>query len=91
VVAAVWALVNQDAVFEAVIGSGRPYTIRDWEEYCFSTIGKPWDAYVTTASDHVAEYDRLVSDPAVIRDLGWRPTVDFQGLADLMLADPMSP
>ena len=85
--AAVWTLVNQDAVFEAVIGSGRAYQIRDWVAYCFSTIGRKWESYVTMASDYVPEYETLVSNPTVIRGLGWRPTVDFQRLADLMLAD----
>lgn len=87
VVAAVWALVNQDAVFEAVIGSGRAYPIREWVAYCFRAIGRPSEPHVTTASDYVAEYDVLVSDPALIRGLGWQPAVDFHALADLMLAD----
>jgi GDPmannose 4,6-dehydratase len=87
VVAAVWTLVNQDAVFEAVIGCGEAHSIREWVEYCFGAIGRSWKEHVSIDSDYVAEYPLLVSDPARIRALGWKPAVDFTGLADIMLAD----
>src|SRR5690606_24524349 len=39
-VEALWELVNQDQVFEAVLGSGKGYPIRRWLETCFSLIGQ---------------------------------------------------
>ncbi len=82
---AVWQLVNQSAIFEAVIGCGKAYSIRDWLEYCFAKIERPWQDYVVLQQDFVPEYDILVSNPKVIKSLGWRPEVGFQQLADLMM------
>lgn len=42
IVKAVWALVSQEAVYEAVLGSGQAYSIKDWVKYCFEKIGQPW-------------------------------------------------
>src|SRR5215218_1506828 len=40
VVNAVWRLVSQDEVHEAVIGSGKAYSIQQWIEICFDVVGK---------------------------------------------------
>ncbi len=76
-VEAVWTLVNQDKVFEAVIGSGIAYSIKDWLEYCFNKINKNWADFVVEDKNFVAEYSILVSNPALIKSLGWQPKVDF--------------
>jgi GDPmannose 4,6-dehydratase len=85
VVEAVWCLVNQDAVHEAVIGSGKAHSIEEWLDLCFTFIGKDWRRYVVTKSDFTAEYRILVSKPDLIRSLGWQPQVDIKGLAELMM------
>ena len=85
VVEAVWMLVNQDDVFEAVIGSGVTHSIKDWLEYCFKTIGADWEEYVVIQENYKSEYDILVSDPSRIMKIGWRPRVGFKELADIML------
>jgi GDPmannose 4,6-dehydratase len=83
---AMLALVGQDRVFEAVIGSGVTYTIRDWLEQCFGLIGKDWRDHVRMREGFVPEYRRLVSDPSTIRSLGWTPRVSFPELASMMMA-----
>lgn len=85
VVEAVWRLVNQKGVYEAVIGSGKPFSIRDWLEYCFNRVGLNWQNHVVLKSDFVPEYEILVSNPALIKSLGWQPKVDFYQLADMMM------
>lgn len=85
VVEAVWLLVNQDKIFEAVIGSGKTYSIKDWVEYCFRQINMNWKDHVVLKQDYVPEYKTLVSDPRLIKSIGWRPVVDFYKLADKML------
>jgi len=35
---AIWLLVNQNKTYEAVIGSGKAYSIREWTAYCFKTV-----------------------------------------------------
>jgi GDPmannose 4,6-dehydratase len=87
IVEAVWMLVNQDSLFEAVIGSGDLHSIREWTEYCFAKVNKNWDDFVEIRKDFVPEYNILVSNPALIKSLGWQPKVDFYQLADMMLED----
>ena len=40
IVEAIWMLVNQNVVFEAVIGNGKAYSIKDWVEYFFKKKNK---------------------------------------------------
>ncbi len=84
---AVWILVNQTAVFEAVIGSGKAYSIREWAEYCFRKINREWQDSVVKKAGFAAEYDLLVSKPALMKSLGWEPKVDFYQLADMMMTE----
>jgi GDPmannose 4,6-dehydratase len=77
-------LIEQDNVFEAVIGSGVAYSIENWLESCFSLIGKDWHSYVRLRKGFTPEYKRLVSNPATINSLGWFPTVGLLELAKIM-------
>lgn len=85
VVNAVWKLIEQDQVYESVIGSGLAYSIENWLEQCFGIIGRDWRDYVQLRAGFAPEYQRLVSDPATIRALGWTPTVSIAELARLMV------
>lgn len=83
---AIWLLMNQDDIFELVIGTGRTYTIEEWVAYCFRTVGKDWRNHVFVKPGFQPEYTRLVSDNSLLLSLGWRARVGFEQLADLMLA-----
>jgi GDPmannose 4,6-dehydratase len=85
VVEAVWTLINQDTVFEAVIGSGDAHSIQEWVEYCFKKINRNWEDYVIIDHDFTPDYKILVSNPELIRSIGWKPKVDFYMLADIMM------
>jgi GDPmannose 4,6-dehydratase len=85
VVKAIWCLVNQTDVFEAVIGSGIAYSIEDWVCYCFEKNNLNWVDYVILNDNFKPEYEILVCDPQLIKSLGWIPKVDFHQLADLMI------
>lgn len=85
VMAAVWCLVNQDDVFEAVIGSGVAHSIEEWLELCFKYVNKNWREYVKIKDNFEPEYKVLVSNPALIKSLGWQPKVDIANLAKLMM------
>lgn len=87
IVEAVWLLVNQNTVFEAVIGCGKTYSIKDWTQYCFDKINKSWKDYVKIEKDFLPEYKILVSDPSLIKSIGWEPRLNFYDLADLMMAE----
>jgi len=85
VVKGIWTLVNQDEITEANISSGRGYSIKDWLEQCFSIVNKDWQNYVVVNTDFVSPYQQLVSDASRIHSLGWKPEVDFEELAKLMM------
>lgn len=84
---AVWRLVNQDDIFEAVIGSGVAHSIEEWLNLCFSFVNKDWRNYVTIKENFKPEYKVLISNPALINSLGWQPKVDIKGLAKMMMEE----
>ncbi len=82
---AIYTLVNQDEVFEAVIGSGRAYSIEDWLKVCFGIVGLKWQDHVLLKEGFVPEYNLLVSDPNKLFSLGYKPAYNFEQLAALMM------
>jgi GDPmannose 4,6-dehydratase len=84
IVNAMWILVNQDNVFEAVIGSGQSYRIADWLDLCFKKINKNWMDHVVIQKDYKPEYNILVSNPEIMSNLGWKPNCSLSQLIDLM-------
>jgi GDPmannose 4,6-dehydratase len=85
VVEGIWLLVNQNTVTEAVIGSGKAYSIQDWLEVCFEIIGKDWKEHLDKTPNFTPEYSTLVSNPTTLKNLGWKPKMDLEDLAKLML------
>ena len=86
VVRGIYTLVLQDEIFEANLGSGLAYSIEDWLSECFQLIGKEWKNFVKLSDNFHAEYKILVSDPAIISSLGWKPEVSLSALAKIMVA-----
>jgi len=82
---AVWLFMNQDAVHELVIGCGRAYPIADWLSCCFEKLNLNWKESVILQDDFIPEYQVLVSDPKLLMSLGWRPRVELNQLANLMI------
>ena len=84
VVKAVWLLVQQDAIFEAAIGTGQAHTIEEWVNICFSLFELNWKDHVVKSNDYQPEYKILVSDPSTICSLGWLPQTGICDLAKMM-------
>jgi hypothetical protein len=76
---------NQNIVHEAVIGSGKAHSIKEWLEICFMKINKNWQDYVVINPVKRPEYQILVSDPRLMYSLGWKPKVNITGLAEMMM------
>lgn len=85
IVRSIWQLVNQEKVFEAVIGSGEAHSILEWLEYCFVQKNLEWENSVILQSEFIPEYKILVSNPQLIKSLGWQPRVGFYQLANMMI------
>lgn len=84
---AVWILVNQNEIDEAVIGSGTAHSIEEWLELCFGIAGGNWRDYISIKKDFQPEYEILVSNPALIKSLGWQPKVGIKDLAKMMMEE----
>lgn len=81
----IWMLLQQDKIYEAVIGSGESFSIQQWVEHCFNIINKDWRNYVHVKKDFTPEYKRLVCNPKSIKSLGWHPKVNLAELAKMMI------
>ena len=82
---AVWLLVNQNDIYEALIGSGMAFWIEDWVASCFKFIHKDWKDFVVVKPGFVPEFTTLVSNPERITSLGWNPKVNFDELVNMMM------
>jgi GDPmannose 4,6-dehydratase len=82
---AILVLVKQENVFEAVVGSGEPYSIEYWLKCCFDIIGKDWRDYIKLQEGFHSEYPLLFSNPALIKSMGWNPKIDIKKLARIMV------
>lgn len=82
---AILLLVQNDEVYESVIGSGKAYSIKDWIELCFGYFNLNWKDYIITERLFKREYDILVSNPSTLLGLGWTQEVDIQQLAKLFI------
>lgn len=88
---AILALVEQDEIAEAVIGSGEGHSIEEWVEHCFSSVGLVWRDHVRVSPSGRGEYARLISRPDRVKALGWTPQISFERLAEMMMTGTPTP
>jgi GDPmannose 4,6-dehydratase len=81
------ALMEQDTVFEANLGSGITRSIADWAQACFEVVNRDWRLHVVRKLDFTAEYSRISANPSRIRALGWEPRTRFTDLARMMVCE----
>ena len=87
-VRAMWLMLQQDAAGDYVIATGKSHSVRELVEVAFSHAGLDWREHVRSdpALLRPAEVDHLIGDPAKAEaELGWRPSVDFEGLVRMMV------
>jgi GDPmannose 4,6-dehydratase len=87
VIQGIWTLMSQENIFEATIGSGSYFSVKDWLKICFDKIDRNWEEYVKVKEGFTPEYKRLVSDPSTINQLGWNPEISFTQLAQIMVTE----
>jgi GDPmannose 4,6-dehydratase len=83
----IMVLIEQDNIFEAVIGSGLGYSIKDYVEKCFAYIKKDWQLFTKAKENFTAQYQQLISDPSTINKLGWGSETSFDEFVKMMLED----
>ena len=85
---AMWRMLQAKAPTDYVVGTGTTHSVRDLVETAFGHAGLDWRKYVVTDPAFIrpAEVDVLLADPRRARtELGWEPTVNFEGLVRMMV------
>jgi GDPmannose 4,6-dehydratase len=87
-VRAMWLILQQNEADDYVVATGEQHTVQEAAEIAFAHAGLDWRSYVREdpALLRPAEVDQLIGNPAKARErLGWRPTVGFQRLIEMMV------
>ncbi|MEO6330173.1 MAG: GDP-mannose 4,6-dehydratase [Ginsengibacter sp.] len=84
IVKGILTLIEQEKVFESVIGTGVAHSIEEWVAICFALYSLNWQNFVKPLQNFIPEYKILVSDPSTIFSLGWKPETDIYLLAKMM-------
>jgi GDPmannose 4,6-dehydratase len=87
-VTAMWAMLQQGEPDDYVVATGETHSVEEFAERAFARAGLDWKQHVEIDSALIrpAEVDLLVGDAAKARtQLGWKPSVTFEGLVNLMV------
>jgi GDPmannose 4,6-dehydratase len=87
-VRAMWMMLQQEIPGDYVIATGETHSVQQFVEEAFGYLDLDWRTYVVQDPKFYrpAEVDLLVGDAGKAqRVLGWKPTVNFQGLVRLMV------
>ena len=90
---AMWRMLQLDEPDDFVICTGETRTVREFCEMAFPRVGLDADEHIVIDEKFYrpAEVDLLVGDRAKAESiLGWRPTVDFTGLVEMMVNADMA-
>ncbi len=85
---AMWRLMNNDHPEDFVVGTGETHSVREVCEKAFSYLDLDYHDFVVQDPRYLrpAEVDLLVANASrVHQKLGWEPTVDFDGLVEMMV------
>ncbi|HUB07832.1 MAG TPA: GDP-mannose 4,6-dehydratase [Myxococcales bacterium] len=81
-------MLQQERPEDYVVATGETHSVREFCQVAFSRAGLDWEKHVVVDPAFVrpAEVDMLVGDPSrAKRELGWKATVDFKGLVEMMV------
>jgi GDPmannose 4,6-dehydratase len=87
-VEAMWLMLQQDSPEDYVIATGETHSVRELVELAFGAAGLDWRQYVVVDPTLLrpAEVELLQGDATKARrQLGWKPTVSFQDLIEMMV------
>lgn len=80
IVKAIWALVNQNKIFELNIGSGISYSIKNFITEVFDYLNLNWKNYVKYENITKTDNSYHISNPGLIQSLGWEPKHNLKSL-----------
>jgi len=86
-------MLQQPEAGDFVIGTGETHSVREFIDLAFGRAGLDPERYVRIDPQLIrpAEVDLLLADASKARRvLGWQPSVDFRGLAEMMVDADMA-
>lgn len=88
-VEAMWLMLQQDKPEDFVVATGETHSVREFLQISCKVAGlNDWEKVYkhNPAYDRPAEVDSLIGNPEkVMTKLGWKPTVSFEELVELMV------
>ena len=87
-VEAMWAMLQQEAPDDYVIGTGEAHSVREFVEEGFAYVGLDWQKYVVVDPRYFRplELEHLLAGTGKAREkLGWTPKVSFPELVRIMV------
>lgn len=87
-VRAMWMMLQEPEPLDLVFSTGEQHSVGEFAELAFGLVGLDWKEYVRIDKAYLrpAEVDTLLGDSTKARKLlGWRPTVSFPQLVQLMV------
>jgi GDPmannose 4,6-dehydratase len=90
---AMWRMLQQDSPEDFVVGTGETRSVRELCEIAFNCVGLDYREHVVQDERFYrpAEVDLLVADSTKARRmLGWKPTISFQRLVEMMVEADLS-
>jgi GDPmannose 4,6-dehydratase len=88
-VRAMWLMLQQPTAEDYVVATGETHSVRELLEAAFAAAGLDWRNHVEIDPKLIrpAEVDYLCGDSTKVRQkLGWKPTVGFEQLIEMMVA-----
>jgi len=91
-VKAMWLMLQQPKPDDYVISTGETHSVQELVEVAFGHVGLDWNKYVKIDKAFLrpAEVDLLIGDCSKAKkELGWKPTVSFQQMIQMMVDSDM--
>jgi GDPmannose 4,6-dehydratase len=83
-----WRMLQADEPDDYVLATGETHSVREFLDAAFGYAGLDWNEYVAIDERYFrpAEVDVLLGDATKAKEqLGWEPTVHFEGLVQMMV------
>lgn len=84
-VRAMYILLMQERIFEVCIADGIGHSILAYAKKCCEYLELDIAQYLRSPETFSPQYSKLVGDSTPLRDLGWRPLIDIDGLVKIMI------
>lgn len=85
---AMWRMLQQDEPQDFVVATGTAYSVRDFLQFSFESVGLDWQKHVEFDERYLrpTEVDALIGDASRAHDvLGWKPKILTPRLAAIMV------